>query len=102
MQHKISQPHLIRLRVICQIGVERRKPTCQPHGLTRFSRTVHETLEMGDHERLKSLTLILCCTAELPFSMPQFNMSHHLAFSVTGPIVINPIVTVPAYLCDPG
>jgi len=92
MQHKISQPHSIGLRVICEIGVEWRKPTCQVHGLTRFNRTAHEMLEMGDHESFKSLTLILCSTVQLPFSIPQFNMSHHLAFSVTGPIV-----TVPVY-----
>jgi len=102
MPHEISQPHLTGLRVICAIGVEWRKPACQPHGLTRFGRTAHEMLEMGDHESLKSLTLILCCTVELPFSVPQFNVSHHLAFSVTGPTVTNPTVTVPACLCDPG
>jgi len=36
MQHKISHPHLVGLRVICAIGIEWRKPTCQPHGLIQI------------------------------------------------------------------
>ena len=97
MQHKISQPHVIELRVICAVGVEWRKPTASHMASSRFGRTTHEMLEVGDHKSFKSLTLILCCTVELPFSIPQLNMSRHSAVSVTGPIAINPIVPVPAY-----
>jgi len=60
------------------------------------SRTAHEMPEIGDHESLKSLTLILWYSGTA-VHYTSFNMSHHIAVSFTGSTVINPIFTVPAY-----